>query len=1385
LPRLFISHSSQDSVAAIAFKQWLSANGWPDEDVFLDLQNIGGGERWKDALRKAHSRCEAVILLASPEALASPECLTEVRKAEDFGKEIIVVLLHDLTIDDRRLDSYKERQIVDLSAPPQSHAEKVQFRDAEHEVSFNSAALAKVKDYLVRRGITPESFPWPPEGKPDVAPFPGLSAFTEDDAAIFFGRDADILAGLDEFRLLRRKGSPRFLAVQAASGAGKSSFLRAGLWPRLSRDPDFAPLGILRPAQGILTGPEGLGEKLAARLSRPGAPINPGDIYTRLMADDVTKASAEFARLLTAAAQQAHDQRRIGDPAARPPALVLAIDQAEELLAPENAAESQRLLLLVSGLMQELPAGVQPFGLLTVRADSATRLYQAITEQRLEVPKTLTLLPLPRTSYRDVIVKPIEVVARRGQKIAISAALADQLVADATGADALPLLAFTLFQLYRGFSSGGSITLEQYQAIGGVAGSIREAIKEALAKPRNAPAIPAAAEEQLACLRATFIPWLARIDPTTGEPMRRIARLDEFIGSSRAMAERLIEKRLLLADQRAGADIIEVAHESLLRQWPPLTGWLHAVADDLRVVDAAERSSEEWVRNGRGEAWLVHRDDRLSAAERVAAREDFRRRLGKDAIDYLQTCRIRESARRRVTRIIRWSAAAALVVVAILSVQVWLKRQEAFRAATEAHASLLTMESQYDLTNGNIALAIDRAERALKLVPSTASRSALFQALMEISPHVAAVFQLESQGDRALAWSAHDSLDVADGSNRLRTIEVAGAAQPDGGWDLPNIKRPQDGNRSVVRALAPLGADRMIAVFDQGTLGVYRRGSDVLRLVEANQQLSVFPTAQPVAVGQSGGLIALATADEAIVIYRCNWGTSAQSRPTCEVAPLSDARGRAVAISADEQRLAVGDAAGNVTVYDLAGKAIGAPAKFSAPINALGWSAQRDWLAVGTTKGEIAVINSADDNNPIVAQQIFGDRPITAVTWSPKNLDLVFVCNATAACLWEANTGADARNPFKPAVRLEGHRNVISRLSFAPDGARIASSATDGTVRVWSLAQDTNVTFALYADEMVELRKVVASPDRQWVAGGASDGTMQVWNAATAQAGRHFRPAEDFEVRDIAWNHDGTIAALYANDTIKIFPDAGLPPVNASIGRHAGYHLAWTGDKRMIAVPAGDAGIILLDPRSPDSEPIRIGANDPANETWGVTAIPGSSLLVVSYVGGAIKIWDVNSKQIVGTMQAPQTGDKIGVGSMSVSPDGRWLATSSGNGSVPIYDIVKRAPWQVLKTDAAEISTVAFSPDGRKLAALGADNRFYIWTLGENGAELYLSVGTILHRAIVGDATQHDTHATWLDWIAEDRIAIASGSAAISVVSIDPAKWLRRADSLALTGKRQ
>jgi formylglycine-generating enzyme required for sulfatase activity len=660
--RLFISHSSQDNIAAKAFKQWLCSDSWLDEDVFLDLDDIGAGERWKDALRKANARCEAVILLATPEALSSPECLAEVRKAEDCGKEIIVVLLRDVQLEDRRLGAYKDRQIVNLASAPQSHLETVEYRGETFEVHFNPHALFSIKSYLFKRGISANNFAWPPPDRPDASPYPGLTAFAEGDAGVFFGRDADILRGLDKIRILRRDGRPNVLVIQAASGAGKSSFLRAGLWPRLDRDPDVVPLAILRPATGILTGADGLGRKLAARLSRPDRPVNPGDVHAPLMAKDLETAATALRTWIGLVIEQAQVSRQISRKDARSPALLLAVDQAEELLSPEDETETNRFLSLLATLLRDPPTGIDLFTLITIRTEVSPSLLKVIEALGLEFPDTLPLLPVSAASYRDVIFEPLRVLARSGQRVTITAPLAERLTTDAVGADALPLLAFTLSHLYQEFGAGGIIDVEHYERMGGIAGSIELALKLALAKPGADPVIPATRDSQLACLRATFIPWLARFNPDTGMAMRRVARMVDFPPDSRAMLKRLIESRLLIADRRDDDEVIEIAHESLLRQWPELQGWLAADREDLKLVDGIEQSAGQWADHGEGKDWLVHSGTRLKTAKRVLLRPDFRKRLGACGVAYLEACSNDQRRRRLSAGALVFTLVTALVL---------------------------------------------------------------------------------------------------------------------------------------------------------------------------------------------------------------------------------------------------------------------------------------------------------------------------------------------------------------------------------------------------------------------------------------------------------------------------------------------------------------------------------------------------------------------------------------------------------------------------------------------------------------------------------------------------------------------------------------------------
>jgi formylglycine-generating enzyme required for sulfatase activity len=662
VPRLFISHSSQDNPVALAFRQWLVANGWAESDVFIDLHDLRAGARWRAELRKANTACEAVLLLASPESLDSPECQEELKLADILEKEIIPVVVRDLELDDPRLARYrnKEIQIVDLRPSPAERMPSVPYNGQNHEISFSTAALAAIKARLDDLGISPGSFPWEPRDKVK-GPYPGLAAFSENDAGIFFGREADIGAGLAKLKLMRKRRTLRLLVIQAASGAGKSSFLRAGLWPRLKRDADFAPLAILRPAQGVLTGPDGFGARIAPWFALHRRKKTPGDIGAGLMQADRAAAVAALSDLLSEATALATAARRAGVIDARPPAPLLAIDQGEELFAAEDKAESDRFLDIVAAVLNDLPEDVDPYLLLTIRADSLEPLLQRWPSLGLAVPEMQALPPLSPTAYRDVIVKPAEVYAHRVRRLAVEPALADTLAFDATGGEATPLLAFT--------RDGGE-------------GNLRRLI----------------------------VPGLATWDPAAGAAKRLVAKEAELTGGERKslapLANALVEARLLMRNR----DTLEVAHEALLRR-PPIDGWLDEQKDALKLRDDVLREANEWAAQGKDAGDLVRRGERLDMALALLVDPDFAAALA-PARDYLIACeKAEKAARRRARRIQAISYALLLGVIASLGGIIekewigeqihWIWTVRPYIAANIA-PYLLTAEKEKTLTAGEM-----------------------------------------------------------------------------------------------------------------------------------------------------------------------------------------------------------------------------------------------------------------------------------------------------------------------------------------------------------------------------------------------------------------------------------------------------------------------------------------------------------------------------------------------------------------------------------------------------------------------------------------------------------------------------------------------------------
>jgi formylglycine-generating enzyme required for sulfatase activity len=260
--------------------------------------------------------------------------------------------------------------------------------------------------------------------------------------------------------------------------------------------------------------------------------------------------------------------------------------------------------------------------------------------------------------------------------------LVDELLADieAGGAkDALPLLAFTLERLYDEYHAGGNLKLEHYEQLGRVKGSIEAAVDRAFKAADAEPKIPRDHQARLALLRRGLIPWLAGIDPDTGAPRRRVARLSEIPAEARPLADLLVDQRLLSTDiaRNTGEKTIEPAHEALLRQWGMLQGWLTEDAGLLTVMDSVKRASRDWAANGKSAAWIAHTTDRLAAAERLLERSDIADNLEPTDREYLAACRKAEAVAKGRKR--RAQGLIYLLLVGVIGGLVGWINQDIFR----------------------------------------------------------------------------------------------------------------------------------------------------------------------------------------------------------------------------------------------------------------------------------------------------------------------------------------------------------------------------------------------------------------------------------------------------------------------------------------------------------------------------------------------------------------------------------------------------------------------------------------------------------------------------------------------------------------------------------
>jgi formylglycine-generating enzyme required for sulfatase activity len=544
---IFISHSSEDNAWAERICDWLqgSANKQqPDyryQSLFLDFdpeQGIPVGRSWRETLYEKLRLCRAVIVICSAAYGKSQWCLAELGVAMASGKLVLPVRI-DTSSPLRLLSETQRTPLVAIDLDPTGLEGWQRLERGLRALSWQ------------------ERLAWPPENEPHASPFPGLSCFERKHAPVFFGQDQTLRQAQAKVEALTASAS-RFLLILGASGCGKSSLLRAGLVPWLAG---------AEPGRWIVLDP-----------FRPGRkPFRWLDVALEkaFLAEGQTPPS-EPARTAVEILEQLEELRvHTSQQDAR---VVIAIDQFEEILGrgdereEAKPTEADHFLSTLAELLKL--EGSRVLILATLRSDFLGSLQLHPSRLNSLVGDPILLGPMDVDGFRQVMEGPAQRVGVR-----LETGLSDRLVRDTPSGDALPLLAFTLRELWDGRADGDGLTLKQYDDFGGLAGAVQRKADEVLATS-------GATDEEIEALERAFIDHLVRLT-SDGQAAKQPARLDALPAASRRLVGLFVEARLLVSGKGSDGDAVEIAHEALLRTWPKLVGWIdtgrEALLQRLRV----------------------------------------------------------------------------------------------------------------------------------------------------------------------------------------------------------------------------------------------------------------------------------------------------------------------------------------------------------------------------------------------------------------------------------------------------------------------------------------------------------------------------------------------------------------------------------------------------------------------------------------------------------------------------------------------------------------------------------------------------------------------------------------------------------------------------------
>ncbi|MET9284161.1 nSTAND1 domain-containing NTPase [Nocardia beijingensis] len=1077
--------------------------------------------------------------------------------------------------------------------------------------------------------------------KAGESPYPGLDAFSESEAGAFFGRDRDIRRLLDRVQG-EQADLLRCIAIVGPSGSGKSSLVQAGLVPRLT-----ARRGRWVVLPRVVPGPEPL-RSLARALVEGGLDGSVGAVERELSRDtDHLRDCLERLR-----AKAAH----------RSPQLLLVVDQAEELVTARSEDEERRYLTMIERVLRTCPWACV---ILVFRSEFLTHFLSGPHAELFEHPVPVAVLPT--SALHEVIERPADAAGVRFDP----PDLVRQMVGETGSGEALPLLAWTLMELWERKGARTVITEADYQASGGVLGALSaraNSVTEDLVRR-------GAVEDRI-------LDTLLRFFHLEGSSFTRRQVNDATLSpDDRRIVAAFVQARLLSADSGPQSDGVfyQVTHEALIRHWAPLRQLAETRRAGLEQLSRLERWARDWAESERADEFLL-------AGARLEAALGWWADAGADA----QAVPTVEEFLQRSTRADRVTAERLADASAVVASE-WIMREPdtAIMVALAAEREYApTPETRQVLV---AALCATRLHRVTRLASAAVRQVAWAPGSQLIAAALAdgAVMLYDRAGSQetvswpvgasgacSVAWSADGAWLASGGADGVVRVWDVAAGSEVACWSehagaVHAVAWSPDGAR-----LASGGADGVVRVWDVAA------GSEVACWSEHAGAVHA------VAWSPDGARLASGGADRTVRLWDVAGATATEVLSGHEAAVLD------LDWNPSGDRLASGSSDWIVRIWAPRERALDELfVAHDAATVAVAWSRDGDRLAT-CSEDRTLKIWSVRPYRAVITQRS-QDQATTSVSWAPDDSQVVTGSADGTLRVWSS------------AVTQLQHDRLTRAVAWAADGRRLASAAFDGSVKLWDVRTGRELTtFLGHESEAVHLHW---SPSGGLLASTSRDQTIRIWDSASGGCRSVLRGHSGVGTW-VSWSPGGDRLATASRDrTVRLWDMSAAESAPTVLTFADGVTATdWSRDGGRLVVALLDRTVRVLDVAGQREILTLDGHHD---EVWTAAWSTDGTRIATGCFDGYLRIWDAVTAELLASISI---GDDA-VQAVAWSPrEPGWIAGATRSGTIRLWSVDDQRSLAVVRGHKQPVWGLHWRRDGEQLATSSDDGEIRIWNFGRD-----------------------------------------------------------------------